>query len=272
MTTEEKDYLFDLQGYLIIDNALTQRQLKWINDWIDAQPEVEPGMWLGHVEVHTYQGHDGINFQNIIEGGEVFEELVDNPAWIEDLRRYICHDANRLSLNEVLLNVRGPSGFIGIHGGGHTTILPLAFRHHTGQWIVGQINILMALSDIGPGDGATVVVPGSHKSHEIHPVLRGGKQSGYRTDEPASEAMGTIEVHLRAGQALMFTDAIMHGAAARTNPGERRILIYRYSPHYLAPRFYYVPSEELMARLTPTRREIVQPVSPRMRPGRVIRA
>ena len=33
----------------------------------------------------------------------------------------------------------------------------------------GQVNVLMALTDIGPGDGGTMVIPGSHKSNFMHP-------------------------------------------------------------------------------------------------------
>src|ERR1700744_1133923 len=175
LTPKEKDYIFDLQGYRVIDNALTPLQLKQINDWIDAQPKVPNGTWLGDVETHTYQGADGVNYQNIIEGGPGYEELIYNPAWIEEVRRYIANDCHNLSMNEAFLNVRGQGGYIGIHAGGHMATMVQSFRHITGQWMVGQINILMALNDIGPGDGATVVIPGSHKSHEIHPVLAAGK-------------------------------------------------------------------------------------------------
>ena len=141
----------------------------------------------------------------------------------------------------------------------------MMFRHHTGAWNVGQINVLMALTDIGPGDGATVIVPSSHKSHLMHPFLSEGPKSTYRDDRPASEALMTQEVHLRKGDALMFTDALCHGSAARENEGERRIMVYRYSPHGVMPRFNYVPSDTLMARLTPERRRIVQPVPAALR-------
>jgi ectoine hydroxylase-related dioxygenase (phytanoyl-CoA dioxygenase family) len=268
LSDEEKDYLFDLLGYRILSNALNERQLKWINDWIDAQPPRQAGEWFGNVEVHSYQGHDGTNYQNIIEGGDVFEELIDNPAWIDDVKRYICNESHGLALNEAFLNVREQSGFIGIHAGGHVPGFVHTTRHHTGKWMVGQINILMALTDVGPGDGATVVVPGSHKSHAVHPVLAASEHMAYRDDFLASDALMTKEVHLKAGEALLFTDGICHGSSARTNPGERRILIYRYSPHVILPRFNYLPSDELMQRLTPARQKIVQPVPPRSAPGR----
>ncbi len=271
LTEEEKEYLFDLNGYLIIDNALNSEQLAWINRWIDSQPQDLPtGTWLGNVELHTYGKSDGLNYQNIIEGGKVFEEIIDNPSWIELVRKFIANEFNHVTINECFLNVRGQGGFIGIHSGGHVAGFPSTFRSHTGAWLVGQINILMALQDIGPGDGPTVVVPGSHKSHEIHPVLRKPDpkrpNSVYRSDKP-DETLGAIEVRLKAGQALMFTDSLLHGGCSRTNPGDRRILIYRYSPHTMVPRYNYIPSPEFLARLTPERRSIVQVVVPRMAPS-----
>jgi hypothetical protein len=268
----EADYLFELHGYLLLRGALSATQVEAVNAWVDAQPQSRPGDWLGHVHVHSYQGHDGTNYQNIIEGGPVFEQLIDHPAWIGHLRRWICNHYNHLSINECFLNLRGPGGFIGIHSGGHYPALPMMTRHPGGGWMVGQVNVLMALRDVGPGDGGTVLIPGSHKCQTIHPFMAAGQIPTYRDTEPATEAFGMREMHLRAGDVLLFTDGVTHGAAARTNPGERRILIYRYSPHALATRYQYVPSDELLARLTPERRAIIQPVHLRMAPGRVLRS
>ena len=277
-TDVEKDYLFDLHGYRVTDGALSADQLGCINGWVDQQiqQDLQPGQWLGNVEVHTYQGHDGINFQNIVEGGDVFEEMIDHPAWIEQVRHYICNGMHGLSINEAFLNVRESGGFIGIHSGGHNNGFVANVRHHTGRWMVGQINILVALTDIGPGDGATTVIPGSHKSHEVHPSMRAeGERAGasevYNDDIVAGEQLAMQEVYLKAGDSLMFTDAICHGSAARTNPGARRVLIYRYSPHVLKPRYNYIPSEGLLARLTPARRKIISGILPRLAPGQVLR-
>lgn len=267
-SAHENDYLFDLLGYRILKGALIPEQLHEINAWIDAQPPRKPGEWIGNVEVHSYQGHDGTNYQNIIEAGPVFEALIDNPAWINEVRRYI-HGG--LSLNEAFLNVREQAGFIGIHSGGHLPTCIAQTRHRTGNWMVGQINILMALTDIGPGDGATVIVPGSHKCDIVHPAMTGGTQQAYRDDLVAGEQLMTQEVYLKAGDALFFTDGVTHGSATRTNPGERRILIYRYSPSYVMPRYNYLPSPELLERLTPSQRGIVQSTPPRLAPGRVVR-
>jgi ectoine hydroxylase-related dioxygenase (phytanoyl-CoA dioxygenase family) len=116
----------------------------------------------------------------------------------------------------------------------------------------GQINLLIALTDIGPGDGATMVIPGSHKSNFEHPHVAAARASVDEIEE-------AIELPMRAGDALLFVDAISHGSAKRVNPGIRRIVVYRYGPSWGNFRHGYQPSPELLARLTPERRRIVQP-------------
>jgi hypothetical protein len=68
------------------------------------------------------------------------------------------------------------------------------------------------------------------------------------------------------GDALLFVDGLMHGGSSRTNDGERRVIIYRYGPVWGATRFGYEYSQELLDRLTPERRKLLQPVQPLRRP------
>jgi len=62
-----------------------------------------------------------------------------------------------------------------------------------------------------------------------------------------------------AGDALIFVDTICHGSARRTTQGNRRVVVFRYGPSWGFFRFGYRPSPELLARLTPSRRQIVWP-------------
>ena len=269
------DYLFDLNGYLILKNAVAPGDIKEMNQWIEdhwgfvdstrRSVTQESGAWIGNVETHTYSGADGCNFQNIIEAGPVFRRLINYPSWIHLVRRWIS-PVNGLSIHENFLNVRGSGGYIGIHSGGANPISYMTFRQaNTGEWMVGQINVIMALQDIGPGDGPTTLIPGSHKSVLRHPQLL---EDVYRSDAAAGEQVGMVELYLKAGDALMFTDAITHGSAARSNPGHRRIVLYRYSPALLHTRFEYVPSAELLSNLTDEQRSIIQPIPPRFAPGK----
>ena len=268
------DYLFDLNGYIILKNAVDKKDLDEMNQWVDdhwdyvhSQShlfEKEDRTWIGHVETHTYSSADGCNFQNIIEAGPIFRKLITYPTWIDHCRRWI-NPTNGVSLHENLLNVRGPGGYIGIHCGGACPISYLTFRQeNTGEWMVGQINVIAAVQDVGPGDGPTTLIPGSHKSAMRHPMLKG---QIYRSDDAAGKQVGMKELYLEAGDVLMLTDAITHGSAARTNQGHRRITLYRYSPKLLRSRFHYVPSKELLDSLDDDQRSIIQPIPPRFAPG-----
>jgi hypothetical protein len=65
---------------------------------------------------------------------------------------------------------------------------------------------------------------------------------------------------MQAGDAIIFVDGIAHGSARRVNEGERRICVFRYGPSWGNFRHGYAPSPQLLARLTPERRKIVQPM------------
>jgi hypothetical protein len=271
------DYLFELYGYLVLKQAVKPADIAEMNAWADAHQQHmerqparghEQSEWIGHVETHTYSGPDGINFQNIVEAGPVFERHIDHPSWIGHVRRFVDAERNGLSLHETLLNIRGQGGYIGIHSGGHLSIPYMSFRQpNTGAWMVGQINVITALTDTGPGDGATTIIRGSHKSAIPHPKLAELQHATYRSDEAAGVARGMREVYTETGDVLMFTDAITHGSAQRTNPGHRRMVLYRYSPRWIRTRFHYVPSQRLLASLTPERRAIIEPIPPRRPPA-----
>ena len=284
MDDRVQDYLFDLQGYLVLKNAISAADLREMNQWIDdhaayvekpwstdGDPK-KKGRWIGgHIETHTYNEENGVNFQSIIEGGPVFERLIDHPAWIDLVKKYIHSSVNGLSIHENFLNVRGPGGYLHIHCGGHVPLSYLTFRqNNTGEWMVGQINVLMALNDIGEGDGPPVLIPGSHKCTEIHPRLEVDSRGliyDSVSGKPAGTAIAMQEMYLKAGDVLLFTDAITHGSAERTNPGYRRTIVYRYSPKYVRERFNYRISEALLQRLTPERRAIIEPNAPRRPPS-----
>ena len=284
LTAEQRreDFFFDLNGYRILRGAVDADDVRAINQWIDEHPassadaarfeKGEHGRWIGNVEVQSYMKEDGVNYQNIIEGGPVFEKMIDNPSWIDDIRRYIGPGlgGNNVSLNENLVNCRSQGGFIGMHSGGHLPFFTTLFRHRTGDWMLGQVNIIVALTTIGPGDGCTTVVPGSHHSHVPHPHYSDAGADEHKVinySGPATDAENMMEVHLEAGDALMFTDGLVHGSSARKNPGQRRTMLYRYCPAWVSTRWNYLASPELIGRLTEARRQIVQPVKPRVTPA-----
>ena len=135
MPTPMEEYLFDLHGYTVIKGAIDLDHLRVMNDFLDALPSLEIDQWYGNIDVHTYGGIDGMNLQNIIEGGEIFERLIDHPAWIDLVRHYIGpHD--RPFINEGFINIRGQGGYIGVHSGGHMPDSRNRTGRSQGEWLL----------------------------------------------------------------------------------------------------------------------------------------
>lgn len=269
MVTDRDKYFFDLQGFLIRRGALTPAEVRELNATLDAIPKIQPGEWYGGLHGHTYGTKDGVNYQQVYEAGEPFERLIDHPAWIDHIKCFVggqdTFDSKHgpLFIDENMVNFREAGEAIGMHSGGNTWTKRNQYRFLNGQFMCCQVNALIALTDIGPGDGATMLIPGSHKQNFPHPdiVKHQMKPGGASGDE----CEGAIEARMKAGDVLIFTDAICHGSAERTNPGQRRIVVYRYGPSWGFFRHGYRPTRELLARLTPQRRQIVWPHEPYQR-------
>ena len=65
---------------------------------------------------------------------------------------------------------------------------------------------------------------------------------------------GAVEVPCDAGDALVLCEAAVHGSLVRTLPGSRRFVLLRYG---LAENGAYTPSPEMLARLGPEARALV---------------
>ena len=261
-----QDYLFDLRGFIIIKEAVSPDLIDRLNQAIESYLDLKYLEWRGNVQRFDNNGNAGIELQNIVEGGKPFEELIDHPAWRDRLLRY-CGEKDSyvegLFIDECFASVRRTGGYFPFHTGGEDGVMRGQYRFINGHFRCGQVNMLLALTDIGPGDGGTMVIPGSHKANFIHPSVKAGWDETQKIDG----VEGAIEVHLNRGDALLFTDTVSHGASTRTNPGERRVIIYRYGPLWGNTRYGYRYSPELLERLTPERRKILQPVPPRMPPA-----
>jgi hypothetical protein len=254
------DFLFDLNGYLVLKNAAEPELIAELNQAFDNFPPMQRGDWWGNAMRRDYTGDTGFELHNCVEVGEPFEKLIDHPGWINYLRRY-CGEQNSyvegLFIDECIASIRRSGGHHPVHSGGYRGALRGRYMYEHGVFRCGQCNIILALTDVGPGDGPTMVIPGSHKSNFAHPNA-GDYMRGDRMDN----LEGAIPVYMQAGDALLFVDGLMHGGSSRTNEGgERRVTIFRYGPLWASTRFGFEYSQALLDRLTLERRKILQPVA-----------
>ena len=267
--TALEEYLFDLRGFVIIPQLLSPEEVAACNAAVDTIPRSLPRLgWHGHIQREDHPEHRGISYQQIYEL-PAFSKIIDHPNLINYIARFVggqdtfdYHHAP-LYIDENFFNLRGPGEAIPLHAGGHDVCKRMQFRYHNGRFACGQINALIAYTDIGPGDGATMVIPGSHKSNIIHPAFYAPERANEWSDNSPGGSVegipGAIEVHLKAGDAVLFVDATCHGSAKRVNPGIRRISVFRFGPSWGNSRWGYRASSELLSRLSPLARKIAEP-------------
>jgi ectoine hydroxylase-related dioxygenase (phytanoyl-CoA dioxygenase family) len=102
------------------------------------------------------------------------------------------------------------------------------------------VKMLTNLTDLGPDDGGTVVVPGSHRSGlsvpEIVRALSRDPSMVRRVEAPA-------------GSTLVFSEALVHGSGVIRSGRERLMMIAAYGPSFVQPSMTPTSTEGLWQRI-----------------------
>lgn len=247
--TEDEKYLFDLQGYLKIENAIDPQTLTEMNAWLDAQAEQDP-KWRGQ----TGNAH----LEDVIAWGPHFRNLMDHPRTFPIIKE-ILGDRLRLDHDYAIFLQAGHKG-LQLHGPTLWPYDPCHFYHCINGVIrCGLSVVTFALTDVPPGSGGLCVIPGSHKSH--FPLARDIQY--YERESPIVQ-----QIPCKAGDCVIFTESLLHGTLPWKGPGVRRTLFFKYAPCNIAwENRTYFPNEGRPAiqaierELTETQRILLAPPS-----------
>lgn len=232
MTPEER-YRFDLQGFLVRRQALSSNEVEALNVAVDLLHVPEPGDDIMSQRFTTH-----------LTGARRFRDLIDHEQ-IFDIVSELCGPHVRLDHAYGIIMRAGTAG-LGLHGGG-TPFDPAQYYSVQGRDIrTGLVAVQWALVDHLPGRGGFMCVPGSHKANFPTPQLL--------------DSDLIVDVPLRAGDLVVFTEALRHGTAPWHGPQQRRTLLYKYSPGNSAWAHEVWPSE-LIDACTPRQRLMLQPPS-----------
>ena len=201
-------YLFDLQGYLIIENVLSLAEVAELNAAIEAQNLSEPGLET-----------NGARFANFLGWHPAFCKLLDHEAIMPHLK-FILGDGFRLD-HYYGIYMRSGTEALNLHGGNTPYDPPEYYHFRNEQMYNGLTVVSWNLADTGPGMGGFCCIPGSHKANYVCPPEI--KEAHYQAD-------CVIVPEAKAGSVVIFTEALTHGTAPWTAEHQRRSLLYKYSP------------------------------------------
>lgn len=209
--TKKELYLFDLQGYITVPNALTAEQLKELNRVLDGQlaEHAKPAE-----RMHRFD-------RTLLPWSKAYRELIDNPRITPYLDELIGKsfrlDHDYCDVIRSGTNKHSSS----LHGGGTPFDSCMFFNHHDGRMYNGLLVVAYNLHDVNPGDGGFGCVPGSHKANYPLP------EDWHELDSPPECVRAAPGP---AGTAIIFTEALTHGTMPWRGKHERRTLFYKYSP------------------------------------------
>lgn len=129
------DFLFDLRGFLVLENAVEPELLGALNQAFDNFLHLAPGEWWGNAQRGDYTEETGFELHNCIEVGKSFERLVDHPSWIEYLRYYCGEEGSYVAglfIDECIASIRRSSGHHPVHSGGYRGALRGAYGYKDG--------------------------------------------------------------------------------------------------------------------------------------------
>ncbi|MES2202318.1 MAG: phytanoyl-CoA dioxygenase family protein, partial [candidate division FCPU426 bacterium] len=208
--TKDQRFAFDVQGYIRLSGLLTARELKRLKGWMAAAEKtdlVALNNDLGGLQVEQLNRP----VSRILDADPRFACLLDHPKVAPYLREFLGSDYRHID-NELYYTHPGYKG-----GGWHRGVKEDADGHvdAKGRFFCPMVKAFYCMSDVGPGQGEFVLVPGSHRSRL--PV-----DFKNRVDLPGQLIFSDI----KAGDVILFNEALLHnGRPNITNKIRKTIII-----------------------------------------------
>ncbi|MDA1193254.1 MAG: phytanoyl-CoA dioxygenase family protein [Candidatus Poribacteria bacterium] len=256
MTDREK-FLFDLQGFLRVENFLTAEELKALNDAVDANQHrrgEDGNSATGDSKV--LKGHKRGMFSGMLTWEQPhcqpFRDLLAHKKAIPYLNTMHGRGWKIDHSPFLLTSDIGTEGLI-LHGSTARHFDGSQYyTYQNGQIRCGMIVMQYQLHDVNEGDGGLCCIPGSHKAN--FPMTKGIR-------EWEEDRQVVYNIPGKAGDLIIFNEATIHGTLPWTAKQERRSLLIRYSPKYLhfAGGYYKTELPEWVSELTEAQQATLEP-------------
>ena len=250
---EDEKYLFDLHGYLVLEGVLDPSEIAAANAAIDAHAdELELDPVIRSNGSRTLAGDRGRrDLTGFLEWEkphcEVFRSLIVHPRLSPSLHE-LLGEGFRFCGSRIMVFDEGAEGFW-FHEGAEPMDRSRSYIYRNGRMYCGMTQLMVLLSDVGPADGGFSCVPGSHKANFPAP-------DEMRLYHKYQDRFQTITG--KAGDAVLFVEALMHGSLPWRAAHQRRLVLMGYFPGSIcerpadtAPAYFDELTEEQQAALAP---------------------
>ena len=215
--TPEQRYWFDLTGYLHLQQVLQDEELARAQEAVDRYLGTPPENLPEGYRIFEKEYHHAIGFDPALDALAVHPK-----TW--PIVRELTNGRPQMSGSGVICNRQGEGG-LSLHCAREDYGFEATrYESRDGRVFCNDFVIFFYLTEVQPGDGGLVLVPGSHKS--AFPRPQESFHNGVIGDELPP---GVVNLTPAAGDAVLFTELTTHGVIPwQPADRERRMVNYRY--------------------------------------------
>ena len=236
--TEKQRYLFDTTGYLHLKSVLTSEILRVAQEAVNR-----------YINTPVDQMPDGFGFTELYQNGFAFDKslealtmhpvtwpiikelLADKPRFVRGSLKCDMYG----NWQQVEKSVSNPGGLHCARDdyGRYST----RYETKDGRIYCDDLVAFFYFTDVFPGDGGLIVIPGSHKSEFERPrnLLTLDDTDGI---DPEPHSVFT-NITPRAGDVVLISELLTHGVLRwRPTERDRRLLVLRYKPQYMGKSLF----------------------------------
>jgi hypothetical protein len=239
----------EIYGYVIIENVLSASEVNALKDTLYGIEDDfrRTGELPGPNCFNTSTTENFFRIDNLPHLAPCFFDYLTKP-FIVGMAEEIIGGRARLQQSDA--HIRRPVPDEDRRYGFHRGINPAYEHYDKGLYHFSFIKALTNLTDLGPDDGGTTVIAGTHK---------------VPTDIPQEAIVAAAmedpsmihQVEAPAGSTLLFYESLVHAAGIIKSDKDRLLILGGYMPTMFQPWMGYEPDPDFAATLSDEHRALL---------------
>lgn len=208
-STEDIIEVLEKDGAAIVDGFVSQAWLSEFNSAVQTSIDNYKPFDYGEPEAEEFLGRQTVRLNGLIRKAPNYIDLITDDRLLTIMDHFLSPNCGQYRLNS--------SEIIEIHGG--ETAQELHWddviwpAHFWAPNLLLQFNVMIAATDFTESNGATLVVPGSHK---------------WDHSERQPKQNEITQAVMKAGSAVFIPGKTLHGGGNNTDGIKRRAIVASY--------------------------------------------
>ena len=208
-STDDIIEVLEKDGAVIVDDFVSQEWLSEFNSAIQTSIDNYKPFDYGEPEAEEFLGRQTVRLNGLIRKAPNYIDLITDDRLLTIMDHFLAPNCGQYRLNS--------SEIIEIHGG--ETAQELHWddviwpAHFWAPDLLLQFNVMIAATDFTESNGATLVVPGSHKWD-------------HSKRQPKQKEI--TQAVMKAGSAVFIPGKTLHGGGNNTDGIKRRAIVASY--------------------------------------------